>query len=156
MVLQSPGTNNMNIDNNVKLMYTSQWQLKYLFPIYRMMNMFIYVHVIRLMWNKAEGFLPKCGTDQILLLKMSFMKFWTKYTFTSNKSRETIAMKQTFSFFLLLIIRSSPLKAPDATNKMFVVSTCTVSPLSFLVFFSGTFTIVPSRSLSNPYQNKAQ
>lgn len=31
-----------------------------------------------------------------------------------------------------------------------MVSTCTVSPLSFLEFFSGTLTIVPSRSLSSP------
>lgn len=56
----------------------------------------------------------------------------------------------TFSFFLLLMILSSPLKAPDATKRMFVVSTCTVSPLSFLEFFSGTLTTVPSRSLSKP------
>lgn len=60
--------------------------------------------------------------------------------------------ESTFSFFLLLMMRSSPLKAPDATNRMFVVSTCTVSPLSFLEFFSGTLTIVPSRSLSSPWQ----
>ncbi len=49
------------------------------------------------------------------------------------------------------MILSSPLKAPDATNKMLVVSTCTVSPLNFLLFFSGTFMIVPSRSFSKPW-----
>lgn len=65
-------------------------------------------------------------------------------------NRRYITVKFTFSFFLLLMILSSPLKAPDATNKMFVVSTCTVSPLNFLEFFSGTLTIVPSNSLSKP------
>lgn len=69
-----------------------------------------------------------------------------------QESYLTELCKFTFSFFLLLMIRSSPLKAPDATNRMFVVSTCTVSPLSFLEFFSGTLTIVPSKSLSNPWQ----
>lgn len=48
------------------------------------------------------------------------------------------------------MIRSSPLKAPDATNRMLVVSTCTVSPLNFLLFFSGTLTTVPSSSFSKP------
>lgn len=70
------------------------------------------------------------------------------------KSLHTSCVKFTFSFFLLLMILSSPLKAPDATNRMFVVSTCTVSPLSFLEFFSGTLTIVPSKSLSNPWQTR--
>lgn len=60
-------------------------------------------------------------------------------------------LQLTFSFFLLLMILSRPLKAPDATNRMLVVSTCTVSPLNFLEFFSGTFTIVPSSSFSKPY-----
>lgn len=55
-----------------------------------------------------------------------------------------------FSFFLLLMILSKPLKAPDATNRMFVVSTCTVSPWSFREFFSGTLTIVPSSSFNKP------
>jgi len=67
-----------------------------------------------------------------------------------------ILLEHTFSFFLLLMIRSSPLNAPDATNRMLVVSTCTVSPLSFLVFFSGTLTIVPSSSLSKPYKNNVK
>lgn len=58
--------------------------------------------------------------------------------------------KLTFSFFLLLIILSKPLKAPDATNRMFVVSTCTVSPRSLREFFSGTLTIVPSSSFNKP------
>ena len=61
----------------------------------------------------------------------------------------------TFSFFLLLMIRSRPLKAPEATKRMLVVSTCTVSPLSFLEFFSGTLTMVPSSSFSRPW-NGAQ
>ena len=56
----------------------------------------------------------------------------------------------TFSCFRLLTILSSPLNAPDATNRMLVVSTCTASPLNFLVLLSGTFTMVPSRSLSMP------
>lgn len=60
----------------------------------------------------------------------------------------------TFSHFLMLMIRSRPLKAPEATNRMLVVSTWTVSPLSFLEFFSGTLMIVPSRSLSRPYQTE--
>lgn len=49
------------------------------------------------------------------------------------------------------MIRSSPLKAPDATKRMLVVSTWTVSPRNFLLFFSGTFTIVPSRSFNKPW-----
>lgn len=56
----------------------------------------------------------------------------------------------TFSFFLLLIILSRPLKAPEATKRMFVVSTCTVSPRSLREFFSGTFTIVPSSNFNRP------
>lgn len=124
-MLRSPGTNNMNIDINMMLMYTVQLDLKYWLPTNR------YVAV----WSMVD-------MNQIWFFKQKQGNYYFK--------------TQTFSFFLLLIIRSSPLKAPDATNKMFVVSTCTVSPLSFLVFFSGTFTIVPSRSLSNPYQNKAQ
>ena len=52
---------------------------------------------------------------------------------------------RTFSFFLLLMTRSRPLKAPEATNRMLVVSTWTDSPRSFRgEFFSGTFTTVPS------------
>lgn len=62
----------------------------------------------------------------------------------------TQAYALTFSFFLLLIILSRPLKAPEATNRMFVVSTCTVSPRSFREFFSGTFTIVPSSNFNKP------
>ncbi len=61
----------------------------------------------------------------------------------------------TFSFFLLLMMRSRPLNAPDATNRMLVVSTWTVSPLSFLVFFSGTLIIVPSSSFSRPYEKQS-
>jgi len=56
----------------------------------------------------------------------------------------------TFSFFLRLMMRSRPLKAPEATNRMLVVSTCTVSPRSFREFFSGTLTMVPSSSFSRP------
>ena len=61
----------------------------------------------------------------------------------------------TFSFFLLLTILSSPLKAPEPMNKIFVVSTWTVSPRIFRpTFFSGTFTTVPSRILSKPCMEK--
>lgn len=60
----------------------------------------------------------------------------------------------TFSFFLLLIILSRPLKAPEATKRMFVVSTCTVSPRSLREFFSGTFTIVPSSNFNRPWGGK--
>ena len=56
----------------------------------------------------------------------------------------------TFSFFLLLIILSKPLKAPDAMNRMFVVSTCITSPFNFREFLSGTLTMVPSNILRNP------
>ena len=37
----------------------------------------------------------------------------------------------TFSFFLLPMILSKPLNAPDDMNKTFVVSTATISPLTF-------------------------
>lgn len=68
-----------------------------------------------------------------------------KYALPYNPSE-----KLTFSFFLLLMILSKPLKAPDATKRMFVVSTCTVSPRNLREFFSGTLTIVPSSSFNNP------
>ena len=60
----------------------------------------------------------------------------------------------TFSWFLLLIILSSPLKAPDATNKMFVVSTDTLSPRTLRELRSGTLTIVPSRIFNKPWITK--
>lgn len=41
-------------------------------------------------------------------------------------------------FVLRLIILSSPINAPEPTNKILVVSTCTVSFFNFLVFFPGT------------------
>ena len=57
----------------------------------------------------------------------------------------------TLSCFLLPTILSKPLKAPDAINKILVVSTGMVSPRIFRELLSGTFTMVPSRILSNPY-----
>ena len=59
-------------------------------------------------------------------------------------------LTQTFSFFLRLTILSRPLKAPDATNRMLVVSTGTLSPRSLRELRSGTLTMVPSNSFSMP------
>ena len=56
----------------------------------------------------------------------------------------------TFSFLRRLTILSSPLNAPDATNRMLVVSTATLSPRSLRELRSGTFTIVPSSNFSMP------
>ena len=50
------------------------------------------------------------------------------YVYGKSHTRLPLA----FSFFLLPMILSSPLKAPEDTNKMFVVSTATISPLTFL------------------------
>ena len=48
------------------------------------------------------------------------------------------------------IMLSTPLKAPDATNKMLVVSIATVSPRVRRVLRSGTLTTVPSSSFNMP------
>ena len=56
----------------------------------------------------------------------------------------------TLSCFLLLTILSRPLKAPDAMNRMFVVSTAIVSPRIFLELRSGTLTVVPSSIFKRP------
>ena len=58
----------------------------------------------------------------------------------------------TLPLVLLATIFSSPVKAPDAINKMLEVSTCNVSPFpaNLHEFFSGMITCVPSRILSRP------
>ena len=57
----------------------------------------------------------------------------------------------TFSCFLLLTILSSPVKAPDATNKILVVSTDVLSPFILLrVALSVMLTVEPSRSFRRP------
>lgn len=57
----------------------------------------------------------------------------------------------TFSFLRRETMRSSPVYAPEATKRMFVVSTWIVSPRSFRgAFLSGTLTIVPSSIFSIP------
>ncbi len=58
----------------------------------------------------------------------------------------------TLPLVLLATIFSSPVKAPDAMNKMLEVSTCNVSPFpaNLREFFSGMITCVPSRILSRP------
>ena len=56
----------------------------------------------------------------------------------------------TFSFLLRLMILSRPLKAPDAMNRMLVVSTCTISPFNLREFLSGTLTTVPSNIFKKP------
>ena len=68
------------------------------------------------------------------------------------RSDVDIYVKHTLWFFLFLIIFSIPLKAPDATNIILVVSTGTVSPRIFLDDLSGTLTTVPSNIFKRPYK----
>lgn len=49
---------------------------------------------------------------------------------------------------------SKPLKAPEATNRMLVVSTATDSPRNFRELRSGTLTVVPSSIFNNPCLNR--
>ena len=68
-----------------------------------------------------------------------------------KKKWMTINLPRYFSFFLRATILSRPLKAPEPTNKIFVVSTSTVfSFLLFRLFFSGHLTMVPSTIFNIP------
>lgn len=101
-----------------------------------------------------------CDSDTSITRKNSnALKSFHKYFFFFIKHRSEacytyLHLSCTFSFFLLAIILSSPLKAPEATNRMLVVSTWTLSPRSLREFFSGTFTIVPSSIFSIPCRHK--
>ncbi len=93
---------------------------------------------------------------QICVMTKVYLTFSVKSkqcTYTSNWSLYSKLERSTFHTFWFLrfdTILSSPLKAPEATNRMLVVSTGTLSPLSLRELFSGTFTTVPSNNFSIP------
>ena len=106
----------------------------------------------------------------IRVINIVFVSTWWNYSHTQHllhtrhdtghmllKRRETCntTTSQTFWCLRREMMRSMPLKAPDATNKMFVVSTATESPRSLRELRSGTLTIVPSSSFSIPCINNA-
>ena len=80
--------------------------------------------------------------------------FYNKLPWFVSELPEKDMKLHTLSCFRLLTILSRPLKAPDAMNKIFVVSTAMVSPLIFRELRSGTFTVVPSRIFRRPLEKQ--
>ena len=78
-------------------------------------------------------------------LRMRRMKYTTQF------HTRHLRQPYTFSLFLLPIIFSSPLNAPEAMKRMFVVSTVTtLSALALRELLSTILTEAPSRILSSP------
>ena len=67
-----------------------------------------------------------------------------------TSGHSVLVKSHTFWCLRLLMTLSRPLNAPEATKRMLVVSTGTLSPRSLRELRSGTLTVVPSSNLSMP------